>query len=136
MPRNRAFAHPGPARMRGTRPAHTVDRVGGRNRDGLTGRTESVVGNAFLAASADAATRLQAAQRKHASLKARADDRLKTAQDRHRAEVAEAASVEADGWRLLLQVPGMTVSTAARIGGTSESTVSRWLARAKETSCT
>ena len=39
-------------------------------------------------------------------------------------------------WRLLLEVPGMTVSTAARIGGTSESTVSRWLARAKDPSCT
>lgn len=92
--------------------------------------------NAFLAASADAATRLQSAQRKHASMKARADHRLRAAQDRHRVEVAEAASVEAAGWRLLLQVPGMTVSTAARIGGTSESTVSRWLTRAKDSSCT
>jgi hypothetical protein len=95
-----------------------------------------VVGNAFLEASADAATQLQTAQRKHASLRAKADARLRTAQDRHRIEVADAALVEAAAWRLLLEVPGMTVSTAARIGGTSESTVSRWLARAKDPSCT
>ena len=94
------------------------------------------MGNEFLAASADAATRLQTAQSKHASMKAKADRRLQAAHDRHRIELAEAASVEAVGWRLLLEVPGMTVGTAARIGGTSESTVSRWLARAKDPSCT
>lgn len=92
--------------------------------------------NEFLAASADAAGRLQVAQRKHASLRARADRRLDDARSRHRAEIADAASVEAAGWQALLEVPGMTVSTAARIGGTSESTVSRWLARAKELPCT
>lgn len=95
-----------------------------------------MVGNAFLEASADAATQLQTAQRKHASLRAKADARLRTAQDRHRIEAADAALVEAAAWRLLLEVPGMTVSTAARIGGTSESTVTRWLARAKDASCT
>lgn len=91
--------------------------------------------NEFLAASADAATRLQVAQARHATLRARADRRLEAAQVRHGTEVADAAAVEAAGWRALLEVPGMTVSTAARIGGTSESTVSRWLARAKETAC-
>jgi len=35
------------------------------------------VGNAFLEASADAATQLQTAQRKHASLRAKADARLR-----------------------------------------------------------
>jgi hypothetical protein len=94
------------------------------------------VANEFLAASADAATRLQVAQRKHASLRARADRRLEVAQLRHRTETADAASVEAAGWQALLEVPGMTVSTAARIGGTSESTVSRWIARAKDVPCT
>lgn len=94
------------------------------------------MGNAFLAASADAATRLQSAQHRHAVLKAKADARLRVAQDRHRREIADAAAVEAAGWQHLLEVPGMTVSTAARIGGTSETTVSRWLSRAKDTSCT
>lgn len=94
------------------------------------------MGNEFLAASADAATRLQTAQRKHASLKAKADRRLQAAHDRHRIELAEAASVEAAGWRHLLEVPGMTVSTAARIGASSQSTVSRWMARSKDPSCT
>ena len=45
-------------------------------------------------------------------------------------------AVEAAGWRQLLDVEGMTVVTAARIGGSSESTVSRWLAKAKDPSCT
>ncbi|MDI1289176.1 MAG: hypothetical protein PSX37_04385 [bacterium] len=90
------------------------------------------MGNEFLTASAEAASRLQIAQRKHANLRARADRRLEDAQLRHRAETADAASVEAAGWQALLAVPGMTVSTAARIGGTSESTVGRWLVRAKE----
>lgn len=94
------------------------------------------MGNEFLTASADAATRLQSAQRRHASMKAKAEGRLHAAQDRHRVDLDEAAAVEAAGWRQLLEVPGMTVVTAARIGGTSESTVSRWLARAKDTSCT
>lgn len=122
--------------MRGTAPARTVDRVEGRQRDGPTDGTESAVGNAFLAASADAATRLQSAQHRHAVLKAKADARLRVAQDRHRREIADAAAVEAAGWKQLLEVPGMTVSTAARIGGTSETTVSRWLSRAKDSSCT
>jgi hypothetical protein len=95
-----------------------------------------LVGNDFLTASAEAATRLQVAQRKHATLKAKADRRMHAAQDRHAADLSEAAAVEAAGWRQLLEVPGMTVVTAARIGGTSESTVGRWLARAKEPSCT
>ena len=94
------------------------------------------VSNDFLAASAEAAARLQAAQRKHAAMKAKADRRLHAAQERHAADLAGAAAVEAAGWRQLLDVEGMTVVTAARIGGSSESTVSRWLAKAKDPSCT
>jgi hypothetical protein len=94
------------------------------------------VSNNFLAASAEAAARLQAAQRKHAVMKAKADRRLHAAQERHAADLAGAAAVEAAGWRQLLDVEGMTVVTAARIGGSSESTVSRWLAKAKDPSCT
>ena len=94
------------------------------------------VSNDFLAASAEAAARLQAAQRKHAAMKAKADRRLHVAQERHAADLAGAAAVEAAGWRQLLDVEGMTVVTAARIGGSSESTVSRWLAKAKDPSCT
>ena len=94
------------------------------------------VSNDFLATCAEAAARLQAAQLKHAAMKAKADRRLHAAQERHAADLAGAAAVEAAGWRQLLDVEGMTVVTAARIGGTSESTVSRWLAKAKDPSCT
>ena len=91
--------------------------------------------NEFLTASMDAAAQLQAAQHRHAVLRAKADGRLAVAQDRHTAELATAAVVEAGGWLTLMGVPGMTVATAARIGSTSESTVSRWLARAKDAPC-
>jgi len=97
---------------------------------------EVPVSNDFLTASAEAAARLQAAQRKHAAMKTKADRRLHAAQERHAADLAGAAAVEAAGWRQLLDVEGMTVVTAARIGGSSESTVSRWLAKAKDPSCT
>ena len=60
------------------------------------------VSNDFLAASAEAAARLQAAQRKHAAMKAKADRRLHAAQERHAADLADAAAVEAAGWRQLL----------------------------------
>ena len=122
--------------LRGTEGADVVDLSRDRHRDGLTGWMEIPVGNEFLTASSDAAARLQRAQREHASMKARADRRLQAAQDRHRTQLAEAAAIEAAGWLVLLAVPGMTVTTAARIGGTSESTVSRWLTRAKDPSCT
>lgn len=122
--------------LRGTDSADVVDLSRDRRCDGLTGWTEIPVGNEFLTASTDAAARLQRAQREHASMKARADRRLQAAQDRHRTQLAEAAAVEAAGWLVLLAVPGMTVTTAARIGGASESTVSRWLTRAKDPSCT
>ena len=92
--------------------------------------------NDFLAASTDAAERLAAAQRKHAAMKTKADRRLQTAQERHASDLEDAAAIEAAGWRQLLEVPGMSVVTAARIGGISESSVSRWLAKAKDPSCT
>lgn len=91
--------------------------------------------NEFLTASMDAAGQLQVAQRRHEALRAKADRRLAVAQQRHVADLHTAAAVEAAGWQVLMAVPGMTIATAARIGGTSESTVSRWLARGKGATC-
>jgi hypothetical protein len=82
----------------------------------------------FLTASAEAKKALQSARARHARLQAQADERLATAQARHRAETAVAVGVEAAAWRELMTVPGMTISTAARIGETPVSAVRRWLA--------
>jgi hypothetical protein len=96
------------------------------------------VANDFLTASAAAANELEAARRQHSKLKAKADERLTSAKQRHRQDLELAAAVEAAAWARLAEVTGMTVGTAARIGGTSEPTASRWIARGRslqEPSC-
>lgn len=94
--------------------------------------------NDFLTASAAAASDLETARRQHAKLKARADARLVAAKARHASDLEEAAMTEAAAWARLADVAGMTVGTAARIGGTSEPTAARWIKRGRalgESSC-
>lgn len=92
--------------------------------------------NDFLAASSVAAVGLASAQGKRVTLEARADERLARAQQRHGVDLAEARRVEADAWRRLMAIPGMTAATAAQIGGTTAIKVSRWVAADDEdTSC-
>ena len=81
----------------------------------------------FLSAMATAAKELSAAQAKRASLTAKAGDRLATAQARFEVELEQARLVEADGWKQLMAVPGMTAATAAQLGGTTAIKVSRWI---------
>lgn len=88
------------------------------------------MGNDFLTASADASRGLEVARAKHARLKEQADQRLATATARHAVDLDAAAAVEATAWRALMDVPGMTVSTAGRIGAVGPTTVRRWLATA------
>lgn len=76
--------------------------------------------------------RLDRAQARHARLKAKADRRLEAAQGRHAAELDRAAAVEAAAWHALLAVPGMTITAAAVLTSTSESTVNRWTSRARQ----
>lgn len=97
---------------------------------------EHVVRNAFLTASAEAAKSLTAAQARHERLVAAADARLEAAKARHRRDLDAAMAVEADAWSDLLEIPGMSVPTAARITGASASTVTRWAARARQGSTT
>lgn len=86
------------------------------------------MGNDFLTASAEAAHGLEVARSKHARLKEQADQRLAAATARHAKDLDAAAAVEAQAWRALMDVPGMTVSTAGRIGAVGPTTVRRWLA--------
>ena len=88
--------------------------------------------NPFLTSSTQALRALDRAQARHARLKAKADRRLEVAQGRHAAELERAAAVEAAAWHALLAVPGMTITTAAVLTSTSESTVNRWTSRARQ----
>lgn len=88
--------------------------------------------NPFLTASTQAMRALQVAQTRHSRLKAKADLRLEIAERRHAADVEAAASVEAAAWQTLLAVPGMTITTAAALCSTSESTVNRWASRGRQ----
>jgi hypothetical protein len=88
--------------------------------------------NPFLTSTTQALRALDVAQARHARLKAKADRRLEAAQARHAAELEGAAAVEAAAWHDLLAVPGMTITTAAALTSTSESTVNRWTSRARQ----
>lgn len=94
------------------------------------------MGNEFLATTTRAAKALAAAQTKRAGLEAKADEHLAKAQQRHDLELADARQVEADAWKHLMAIPGMTAATAAQIGGTTSIKVSRWVSdRSESTSC-
>lgn len=86
------------------------------------------MGNEFLTASGAAAKDLESAQARRAQLVRKALQRLEAARVRHDEEVASARRVEADAWKQLMSVPGMTASTAARIGSTSATKVNQWIA--------
>ena len=93
------------------------------------------ISNDFLAASAAAAKDLATAQFRRAVLEAKADERLAQAQQRHSFDLTEAQQVEAGAWKQLMAVPGMTVATAAQIGGTTVIKVSRWIKTKPGTKC-
>jgi L-asparaginase II len=88
--------------------------------------------NTFLRSSTKALRALKVAQARHARLKAKADRRLEIARGQHAEEVEKAAAIEAAAWQALLDVPGMTVTTAAVLASTSESTVNRWASRGRQ----
>jgi hypothetical protein len=88
----------------------------------------------FLTASAEAVKALTAAQSRHERLAAAADVRLDAAKARHHRDRDAAMAIEAAAWSDLLAIPGMSVTTAARITGTSASAVTRWAARARQES--
>jgi hypothetical protein len=88
--------------------------------------------NPFLIDSTRALRALQVAQTRNARLKAKADGRLAVAERRHAADVEAAAAIEASAWQVLLAVPGMTITTAAALCSTSESTVNRWASRGRQ----
>jgi hypothetical protein len=87
--------------------------------------------NLFIAKTTRALRSLKTAQRQHARLKAKADQRLRTARARHLEELEAAAAIEACAWRNLLAVPGVSAATAAALCDTSEAVVHRWISRTR-----
>lgn len=86
-------------------------------------RRDAAMANEFLTASMDAAKDLQSAQARHAQLVHKADQRLEAARSRRDLDVMSARRVEAESWKRLMAIPGMTTVTAARIGNTSATKV-------------
>lgn len=90
--------------------------------------------NDYLAATRDAARRLKACRGRHAHWRARAERKLAAAKDRHEVELAKARTIEADAWRELLALPGMTPATAAIVTGVDRAEVTRWARALNNTS--
>ncbi len=81
----------------------------------------------FLTSMAAATKDLTVAQARRASMLAKARTRLSAAQSRFDCDVDEARLVEAEAWKRLMAVPGITAATAAQLGGTTAIKVSRWI---------
>ena len=115
----------GVANLPTTGHAHAVDACDGSFLICHDRRT--VMTTEFLTAMARATKDLCTAQAKRAALEAKASERLAKAQALHDSELERARRVEADGWKRLMAVPGMTAATAAQLGGTTSIKVSRWI---------
>ena len=81
--------------------------------------------NTFLDATARAMRLLEGAQLQRNRKEARAQRAFDRASARYRADMSAAAIAEGTAWRTLLDVPGMTVSTAAALIGTRITTIHR-----------
>lgn len=83
--------------------------------------------NDYLAATRDAVRKLTASRGRHAHWRARAERKLAAAKDRHDVELTKAQTIEADAWRELLALPGMTPATAAAVTEIDRAEVARWV---------
>lgn len=83
--------------------------------------------NDYLAATRDAVRKLTASRGRHAHWRARAERKLAAAKDRHDVELAKAQTIEAEAWRELLALPGMTPATAAAVTEIDRAEVARWV---------
>lgn len=84
------------------------------------------MGNDFLAATRSAIRGLAVGRSRHALWRKRSEAKLAQAKARHELELVKASAFEADAWRLLLAIPGMTVGTASVMTGIDQAEVARW----------
>ena len=82
--------------------------------------------NAFLINTRNAARKLTASRTRHELWRARAEGKLTAAKERHAVELARAWLIEAEAWRELFAVPGMTAPTASVMTGIDQAEVTRW----------
>ncbi len=83
--------------------------------------------NAFLANTRNATRKLTASRTRHELWRARAEGKLTAAKEKHEAELAKAWSIEAEAWRELFAIPGMTAPTVSVMTGIDQAEVTRWI---------
>jgi predicted DNA-binding protein (UPF0251 family) len=88
--------------------------------------------NAFLDDTTRALRELRRRQDRRVQLDDRARRAFEKARDTYYEQRADAASFEGRAWRALLDVSGMTVSTAAALCGVSVATVNRRTREARD----
>lgn len=120
-----------------------VDRHGMRGTEGVTRfieqeairpreAKEAIMATEFLTQAKDAVRLLQRAQQQRERHERVARERYDTARQEYHRAVSRAAALEAKAWVRLLDVPGMSVRTAATLGGVSVATVHRRLKEARD----
>ena len=91
------------------------------------------MGNDFLAATRSATRGLAVGRSRHVLWRKRSETKFARAKARHEVELVKASAFEADAWRLLLAIPGMTVGTASVMTGIDQAEVTRWARKINET---
>jgi hypothetical protein len=93
---------------------------------------DATMATEFLTQAKDALRQLQRAQQKRQRQEGLALERLDMARAEYQGAVLRAAALEGRAWVHLLDVPGMSVRTAATLGGVSVATVHRRLREARD----
>jgi DNA-directed RNA polymerase specialized sigma24 family protein len=86
----------------------------------------------FLSQAKAALRSLQRSQQQRDRQEGAARTRFQGARDEYEMALALAAATEGRAWKVLLDVPGMTVRTAAALGGVSVATVHRRVKQARD----
>lgn len=96
------------------------------------GAKEASMATEFLTQAKEAVRQLQRAQQQRQRREGLARQRYDTARAEYHLAITRAAALEAQAWVRLLDVPGMSIRTAATLGGVSVATVHRRLKEARD----
>ena len=109
-----------------------VTRLRGQEADRPHPAKESTMAMEFLVQAKQALRSLQRAQLQRQRQEGLARERFQQARGEYHLALTRAAASEAQSWVRLLEVPGMSVRTAATLGGVSVATVHRRLKEARD----
>ena len=116
-------------RMRGTEGAtRSIEQEAIRPRD----VKEANMAAEFLSQAKEALRQLQRAQQQRERHERLAQERYDAARAEYHRAITRAAALEAQAWVRLLDVPGMSIRTAATLGGVSVATVHRRLKEVRD----